>query len=134
VGGTIGGAVLGTVIDSVYRSGLTVSGLPAAAANAARGSVASGVATARAAGSAPLLHAVRVSYVHGMDVMLWVCGAIALASALLGLAFLPRWARPPAPVTAPGAMPDAPPSDRTPSDRTQPDGAPAATRDVATAE
>ncbi len=36
--------------------------------------------------------AVGVSYTHGMDVMLGVCAAIAVASALLGLAFLPRWA------------------------------------------
>jgi DHA2 family multidrug resistance protein-like MFS transporter len=92
VGATIGVAVLGTVLDSVYRSGLPVTGLPAAAAAAARSSVAGGVAVAHAAGSATLLSAVGTAYVHGMDVMLWVCAAIALVSALLGLAFLPRWA------------------------------------------
>ena len=129
VGGTIGVAVLGTVIDSVYRSGLRVSGLPAAAAAAARGSVASGVATARAVGSAPLLHAVRISYVHGMDIMLWVCGGIALASALLGLAFLPRWARPSALVAVPGAPADEAPAEGAPADE-----APAGTRNVTTAE
>src|SRR6266702_1987129 len=90
VGATIGVAVLGTVLNSVYRGGLSVTGLPASAAAAARSSVAGGVAVAHAAGSAPLLHAVGVAYVHGMDVMLWVCAAIALASALLGLMFLPR--------------------------------------------
>jgi EmrB/QacA subfamily drug resistance transporter len=100
VGATVGVAVLGTVLDSVYRSGLKVTGLPAAAAAAARSSVAGGVAVAHAARSAPLLHAVGVSYVHGMDIMLWVCGGIALASALLGLAFLPRWAAAPAAVAA----------------------------------
>jgi len=107
VGGTIGVAVLGTVIDSVYRSGLKVSGLPAAT-NAARGSVAAGVAVAHAAGSAELLDLVRVSYTHGMDVMLWVCAGIALASALMGLAFLPRWA---VAATAVAAPADAAPAD-----------------------
>jgi len=98
VGATIGVAVLGTVLDSAYRSGLKVTGLPAATAAAARSSVAGGAAVARAAKSAPLLHAVGVAYVHGMDIMLWACAGIALASALLGLAFLPRWASAPAAV------------------------------------
>jgi MFS transporter, DHA2 family, multidrug resistance protein len=100
VGGTIGIAVLGTVLASVYRSQLHLTGLPAAAAAAARGSVAGGIAVARAAGSAPVLTAVRTAYVHGLDVMLWACGGIAVAAALLALAFLPRWADTPA---GPGA-------------------------------
>ena len=109
VGAAIGVAVLGTVLNSVYRGGIRVTGLPAAAAAAARSSVTGGVAVAHAAGSAPLLHAVGVAYVHGMDVMLWVCTAIALASAVLGLAFLPRTAQPPATaaVTADAATADA---------------------------
>ena len=102
VGATIGVAVLGTVLDSVYRGGLTVTGLPAASAAAARSSVAGGVAVAHAAQSAPLLHAVGVAYVHGMDIMLWVCAGIAVAAALLGLAFLPRRPAPPAEVATPG--------------------------------
>jgi MFS transporter, DHA2 family, multidrug resistance protein len=89
VGGTIGVAVLGTILATVYRSHLHLAGLPAAAAHAVRESVAGGVATAQAAGSAPLLAGVRLAYVHGMDVMLWVCAGIAIASALLALAFLP---------------------------------------------
>ena len=42
-----------------------------------------------------------VAYVHGMDVMLWVCAGIAITAALLGLAFLPRQSAPPAEVAAP---------------------------------
>ena len=49
VGATIGVAVLGTVLNSAYRGGLTVTGLPAATAAAARSSVAGGVAVAHAA-------------------------------------------------------------------------------------
>jgi DHA2 family multidrug resistance protein-like MFS transporter len=89
VGGTIGVAVLGTVLATVYRSHLHIVGLPAAATDAIRKSVAGGVATARAAGSPQLLDTVRLAYVHGLDVMLWACSGIAIVSALLALAFLP---------------------------------------------
>ncbi|HUD37671.1 MAG TPA: MFS transporter [Streptosporangiaceae bacterium] len=94
VGGTIGVAVLGTVLSTVYRGGLHLTGLPAQATAAIKSSVAAGVATAKAARSGSLLDLVRTSYVHGLDVMLWVCAGIALASALLALAFLPRWQAP----------------------------------------
>jgi EmrB/QacA subfamily drug resistance transporter len=92
VGGTIGVAVLGTVLATVYRSHLDLTGLPASAAHAVKQSVAGGVATAKTAGSGPLLDSVRQAYVHGMDVMLWVCAGIAIVSALLALLFLPGWA------------------------------------------
>ena len=90
VGATIGVAVLGTVLESVYRGHLDVTGLPAAAATAAKSSVVAGVAVAHELGSAALLDSVRHAFVQGMDTMLWVCGGIALASAILALLFLPR--------------------------------------------
>jgi len=140
VGAAIGVAVLGTVLNSVYRGGIRVTGLPAAAAAAARSSVAGGVAVAHAAGSAPLLHAVGVAYVHGMDVMLWVCAAIALASALLGLMFLPR-AAPTATAGAAGtgiagmgAAATAAAADGQPGGPVPADGAPDGSRDSARAE
>ena len=40
--------------------------------------------------STALLAVVRDAYVHGLGIMLWVCAAIALGSALLALFFLPR--------------------------------------------
>jgi MFS transporter, DHA2 family, multidrug resistance protein len=103
VGGTIGVAVLGTVLATVYRSHLHLAGLPAAARSAIKNSIAGGVATARAARSSALLDAVRIAYVHGLDVMLWACSGIAIASALLALAFLPGRAAAPTGVTSPGA-------------------------------
>jgi EmrB/QacA subfamily drug resistance transporter len=130
VGATIGVAVLGTVLNSVYRSGLSVAGLSASAAAAARSSVAGGAAVAHAAGSAPLLHAVGVSYVHGMDVMLWVCAAIAAASALLGLVFLPRWAPAGAAPAGPGGGTGSAPG----GDLADPGVVAAAPRDAARAE
>jgi MFS transporter, DHA2 family, multidrug resistance protein len=90
VGATIGVAVLGTVLGSVYRGHLDVTGLPAAAAAAAKSSVVAGVAVAHELGSPALLDSVRNAFVQGMDTMLWICGGIALASAILALLFLPR--------------------------------------------
>jgi DHA2 family multidrug resistance protein-like MFS transporter len=91
VGGTVGVAVLGTVLATAYQSRLHLTGLPPRAAAAVRNSVAGGVATAKSTKSAQLLDLVRGAYVHGLDTMLWVCAAIAIVSAVLGLLFLPRW-------------------------------------------
>jgi DHA2 family multidrug resistance protein-like MFS transporter len=90
VGATIGVAVLGTVLNSVYRGHLAVTGLSAAAADAARSSVVAGVQIAHELHSLALLGSARSAFVHGLDTMLWVCGGIALASAILALIFLPR--------------------------------------------
>jgi hypothetical protein len=90
VGATIGVAVLGTVLSSVYRSHLVVTGLPDSVAAAAKSSVVAGVAIAEKAGSAPLLESVRHAFVSGMDALLWVCAGIALVSAILAVIFLPR--------------------------------------------
>jgi DHA2 family multidrug resistance protein-like MFS transporter len=90
VGATIGVAVLGTVLDSVYRGHLLVAGLPAAVASAAKSSVVAGVAVAHQLHSAALLGSARGAFVQGMDAMLWACGGIGLASAILALIFLPR--------------------------------------------
>ncbi len=67
VGATIGVAVLGTVLSSVYRGHLAVTGLPAAAAAAAKSSVVAGVGVAHALRSAALLDSVRSAFVQGMD-------------------------------------------------------------------
>jgi hypothetical protein len=90
VGATIGVAVLGTVLSSVYRSHLVVTGLPDSVAAAAKSSVVAGVAIAHTAGSASLLDSVRHAFVSGMDALLWACSGIALVSAVLALIFLPR--------------------------------------------
>jgi DHA2 family multidrug resistance protein-like MFS transporter len=90
VGATIGVAVLGTVLNSGYRGELDVSGLPAGAAASARDSAAAGVATAQQLGSAPLLHSVRSAFVDGLDTMLLVSSAVAVAGLVLTMLFLPR--------------------------------------------
>jgi MFS transporter, DHA2 family, multidrug resistance protein len=90
VGSTIGVAVLGTVISNSYSSGVAsaAAGLPAQAAAAVRSSVGAGVGVAGKLGSSSLLDTVRLAFVHGMDLMLWTCGGIAVAAALLAVIFL----------------------------------------------
>jgi MFS transporter, DHA2 family, multidrug resistance protein len=90
VGGTIGVAVLGTILANVYRSHLQLGAAASATAGLIRRGVAEGVGVAQQAHSGALLAIVRTAYVHGLDVMLWVCSGIAVVSAILALAFLPR--------------------------------------------
>jgi len=89
VGGAIGVAVLGTVLNSSYRARLDVTALPAQVGDAVRESVSAGVAVARQLGSTTLLDLVRGAFIHGMDAMLWVCVAVAALGVLLTLALLP---------------------------------------------
>ena len=90
VGSTIGVAVLGTVISTSYGSRVAsaAAALPGQAAAAVRSSVGSGVAVADQLGSSSLLDTVRSAFVHGMDLMLWTCGGIAVGCALLAVIFL----------------------------------------------
>jgi MFS transporter, DHA2 family, multidrug resistance protein len=90
VGGTIGVALLGTVLNAAYHSRLDLAGLPGPAAEAVRRGVSSGVAVAQQIGSEPLLVSVRSAFVHAMDTTLWVCGGVAALAIALTLAFLPR--------------------------------------------
>ncbi len=99
VGAAIGVAVLGTVLNSVYRSKLVASPLPADVMDSARSSVGTGVAMALRLRSPLLLDAVHYAYASGVDVMLWVCAAIAIAAAILAALFLPRQAGAPAGAT-----------------------------------
>jgi hypothetical protein len=48
------------------------------------------VAVAHQLGFGALLDSVRRAFVHGMDVMLLVCGGLAVAGMVLALVFLPR--------------------------------------------
>lgn len=89
-GGTLGVAILGTVLGSSYRNNLNLSGLPDQIAAVARSSVTGGVAVAHKLDSAELLHVVRTAFVHSMTVMLWVCAGIALVAVVLALLFLPN--------------------------------------------
>jgi EmrB/QacA subfamily drug resistance transporter len=82
LGGALGIAVLGSVLQSVYRSNLDVSGLPAPAAEQARSSL------ALAAHLGPQVAASAESaFVDGLHVALLVgaCALLAAAAAVVGL-------------------------------------------------
>ena len=50
------------------------------------------MAVARQVNSSALLAEVRIAFTSGMDTVLIICGGIAIAGALLAVAFLPRGA------------------------------------------
>ncbi|MEC3913131.1 MFS transporter [Nocardia sp. CDC160] len=77
-GGTIGVAVLGTILSTQYRSSLgELNRAPIS------DGVNAGVGVARKLGDPALLAHVQSAFVDGMSVMLWVCAAICVAAAVL---------------------------------------------------
>ncbi|WP_329441189.1 MFS transporter [Streptomyces canus] len=101
VGGAIGIALLGSLLAGTFRDRLDVTGLPAQAADTAGESVVAAHMVAQRTGSTDLLASANSAYVHGMDVVLLVCGTAALVAALLAAAFLPGTPRPAETSTAP---------------------------------
>ncbi|MGR6972384.1 MFS transporter [Streptomyces cynarae] len=89
VGGAIGIALLGSLLAGAFRDRLDVSGLPGQAAHTAGDSVVAAHIVAQQAGSARLAASANSAYVHGMGLVLLVCGLAALASALPAAVFLP---------------------------------------------
>ncbi|MFG2278955.1 DHA2 family efflux MFS transporter permease subunit [Streptomyces asoensis] len=100
VGGAIGIALLGSLLASAFRDRLDVTGLPAPAARTAGESVVAAQVIAGKAHLGDLAASADAAYVHGMDLVLLVCGIAALVSALLAAAFLPTAPHPGEP-TAP---------------------------------
>jgi DHA2 family multidrug resistance protein-like MFS transporter len=90
LGGPLGTAVLGSVLSTAYLARLALSGLPAAAASAARQSIFGAVAVADQIHSPALLTSAHTAFVHGMDLALVVSGAIALVGVALTIVFLPQ--------------------------------------------
>ena len=95
VGGTVGVAVLGTVLNSVYRGSVDAAGLPAEAADAVEKGVAGGIAVATETGSAGLLNDVRDAFMTSLNTTLWVSAGIAVAGAVLAAVLLPARAAKP---------------------------------------
>ncbi|MEV0550841.1 MFS transporter [Nocardia salmonicida] len=94
-GGTIGVAVLGTVLSTRYRAEL--GALDRAPIS---DGVNAGVAAARETGDPAILAQVQQAFVAGMDTMLGLCAALCLVA---GLVTALRLRRPTAPVTQPDA-------------------------------
>ncbi|MFE7718454.1 MFS transporter [Nocardia rhizosphaerihabitans] len=91
-GGTIGVAVLGTVLATRYRADLG-----ALDREPISDGVNAGVAVAHEAGDPAMLAQVQQAFVAGMDTMLGVCAALCLGAAVVTAGFLRR---PEAPVVA----------------------------------
>jgi MFS transporter, DHA2 family, multidrug resistance protein len=89
VGGVLGAAILGAIINSTYRDQLEHA-VPAPLASTARDSAITGVEVANASGSQAVLNAVRESFVSGMTLTLWVSAALMAAGAVLALVLRPR--------------------------------------------
>ncbi|MCL6458389.1 MAG: MFS transporter [Gorillibacterium sp.] len=88
VGGTMGVAILGTVLSTRYRATLDTVKLPSEVAEAVKRNVSAGAAVARQVNSTQLLDSVRSAFIHGMNVVLWVCGGMAIVGIALTLVFL----------------------------------------------
>jgi MFS transporter, DHA2 family, multidrug resistance protein len=89
VGGALGAAILGAILNATYRDGLEHTVTPALA-RPARDSAISGVDAATASHSQPLLDAVQTGFVSGLDRTLWISAALMAVGAVAALAFRPR--------------------------------------------
>jgi EmrB/QacA subfamily drug resistance transporter len=101
VGGTLGVAVLGSILSSGYRGRVDVGELHGAAAQAAHDRLQGALTVAGKLGgdrSAALASSASHAFVSAMNATVLVGGGIALAGALLALFLLPS--RPPQPETA----------------------------------
>ncbi|GAA1607424.1 DHA2 family efflux MFS transporter permease subunit [Kribbella hippodromi] len=90
VGGTVGVAVLGTILNSVYRHGVDTSALPGPAADAVEKSLGGGLAVAAKTGSPELLADVRDAFMSSLNTTMWVSGGIAVAGAVLAAVLMPK--------------------------------------------
>jgi EmrB/QacA subfamily drug resistance transporter len=97
-GGTLGVAVLGSLLSSGYRGDMdaVTAGLPAPARDAARDSIAGAMAVADRLGSDQLAKAAQDAFMAGMHTAALAAAGIALAGALVALVFLPSREREPA--------------------------------------
>ncbi|MFF7978192.1 MFS transporter [Streptomyces sp. NPDC007901] len=90
VGGAIGIALLGSLLAGAFRDRLDITGLPAPLGHTAGESVVAAHLVAGKTGSTHLVASANASYVHGMGLVLLVCGIAALATALPAAALLPN--------------------------------------------
>jgi hypothetical protein len=98
VGGAIAVAVLGGVLSATYVRDLrpALATLPAADAAVARGSVtqAAAIADRLRSGGPALRAAAGTAFLHGMNTVMLICAAVAVAAILPSLRYLPGRARP----------------------------------------
>ena len=92
LGGSLGVAVIGSVVSASFRHAIDVSGLPAALQQAARPSLAAADATAAQAGplAGRVFEVAHAGVTTAMTGGVAVAGLVALAGAVLTAVFLPR--------------------------------------------
>lgn len=90
VGGTMGVALLGTVLNAGYRNHLNLEGLSGETADTVSRNVSAGMAVAKQLNSKDIIESVKSSFIHGMSSTLWTCGAIAVAGMILSVRFVKR--------------------------------------------
>lgn len=97
MGGALGIAVLGSIGTAIYRGDLAradLTAVPESARRAAMDTLGGAVAAAEQrlsdTGSTLLLHTARVAYTHTLQVTLWLCAAVSVATAVLAAVALRR--------------------------------------------
>ncbi|WP_281281462.1 DHA2 family efflux MFS transporter permease subunit [Paenibacillus dokdonensis] len=90
VGGTMGVAILGTVLNAEYRNNLNLNSLSDEITEIVSRNVSAGLIAARELNSKDLIESVKFSFVHGMAATLWTCGGIAVVGIILSLCFLQK--------------------------------------------
>jgi EmrB/QacA subfamily drug resistance transporter len=98
VGGALGVAVLGSVLNAEYTARLDVAGLPAQLAGTARESVAAGMRVAAATGDRALATSAAHAYVDAMGTVMLVSAALAVIGIVVAATLLPPRALPALPV------------------------------------
>jgi EmrB/QacA subfamily drug resistance transporter len=109
LGGSLGVAVIGSVVSASFRHTIDSSTLPAALRTAARPSIADAEAVAGHAGTlgGQVIQTAQSAFTTAMTHGFAVAGIVALAASVLMLFTLPRRATPsPAPVAAPETEPE----------------------------
>ena len=91
--GAIGVALLGSLLLSSYSGRLHTDGLPATVAHTAKGSVSAAQAIADTLHDPALAASAHSAFVHGMTMVMLVCGIAAALSALLIAALMPGGAK-----------------------------------------
>jgi EmrB/QacA subfamily drug resistance transporter len=89
VGGALGAAILGAIINATYRDELEQAVSPELA-RSARESAVTGIEAANVGHSTPLLDAVRHAFLSGMNLTLWNSAVLMVVGGLLALALRPR--------------------------------------------
>jgi len=90
LGPAFGATILGSVLNSTYRSHVSVAGLPAQTAAAVQRSVFGGLAVAGQLGSTALTDSVRAAFVAGIDDASRVAAVIAAVAMVAALVLMPR--------------------------------------------